>query len=137
MKYCVYLLLLVLLSCESSKESDTPSIAGRWEYKTIEWFNGEPFTLNDSISNVLHQQHVGLILTLTKKKSFIVTQIKAGKEVNIAEQPYELPPGDSILRLKNTGRPDDEFPIIGLNDSLLRVNLFHSNIGYPVFRRVE
>lgn len=131
------LLPLVLLACQPVKK-DKPSITGRWEYQTVEWLNGEPFSLEDSISKVIHTQQQGLILTLSKNKSFKVTQKKAGGGIAfIAEQPYELPPGDTILRLKNTGRPDDEFRIIGLNDSLLRINLFHSELGYLVFRRIE
>lgn len=125
------------MACNSKKESSESSITGAWEYKTIELYSGEKFDLADSMYNMLHQQHVGLKLIFSGTKTFSVSQKKPGKpEEFIARQDYELP-GDTILRLKNTGRPDDEFPIISISDSLLKVNLFKSPFGYVVFKKVE
>lgn len=136
MKYTLFL-LLILSACNSKKEASKSAITGNWEYKTIELYSGEKFDITDSIYFVLHQQHIGLKLTFSGGKTFSVSQKKPGKpEEFIASQDYELP-GDTILRLKNTGRPDDEFPIISISDSLLKVNLFKSPMGYIVFKKVE
>ncbi len=135
MKYPLILLLL-LSACHSKKDSNHP-ITGKWEYKTIELYDGEKFDISKPAFNTLHQQHIGLTLTFSGGKTISVTQ-KTGTqpEQSLGRQEYELP-GDTILRLKNTGRPDDEFPIISLSDSLLKVNLFNSPVGYIVFRRAE
>lgn len=136
MKYFLYLLLL-LASCQS-KEKESP-IVGTWEYDKIELYSG--VTLNDfqdSLFNVLEGQQKGLSLSFTKENIFKVTQKKGnGKEEFIAEQPYELPEDKKSLILKNTGRPDDNFPIIELSNNLLKINMFKSKEGYLVFRKKE
>jgi hypothetical protein len=136
MKYTL-LLFLIICACNTNNKTPKPAINGTWEYKTIELYSGEKFDISDSMYNMLHQQHVGLKLIFSEGKTFSVYQKKSGKpEEFIARQDYELP-GDTILRLKNTGRPDDEFPIIGISDSVLKVNLFKSPVGYVVFKKVE
>ena len=136
MKYTL-ILLFVLSACNSKKDATKSAITGKWEYKTIELYSGEKFDITDSVYNALHQHHVGLKLTFSGGKTFSVSQKRPGQpEEFIARQDYELP-GDTILRLKNTGRPDDEFPIISLSDSLFKVNLFKSPLGYVVFKKVE
>ena len=136
MKYTLYL-LLILSACNTKKETSEYAITGKWEYKTIELYSAEKFDLTDSMYNILHQHHTGLKLAFSGGKSFSVLQKRPGKpEESIARQDYELT-GDTILRLKNTGRPDDEFPIISISDSLLKVNLIRSPVGYLVFNKVE
>src|SRR5687768_8528162 len=124
MKYFL-IMLLMFAACQSKKEETSPSIKGEWEYKTIELFSGEKFDLQDSGYNVLHLHHVGLTLAFTGKKTFTVTQKRPGSPAEVmGSQDYEVE-GDSILRLINTGRPDDRFPIVSLSDSLLKLNLFN------------
>lgn len=132
--------LLFLSACQSKKEerkAGEPTVDGTWEYKTIELYSGEKLDLTDSGQNALHKQHLGLMLTFSGK-TFTVNQRKNGNGAPefIARQDYELP-GDTMLRLINTGRPHDEFEVISLSDSLFKVNLFDSPWGYVVFRRVE
>src|SRR5687767_7384620 len=136
MKYTLFL-LLIFSACNTKKETSKSDITGTWEYKTIELYSGEKFDLTDSMYNMLHQQHVGLKLIFSGGKTFSVYQKKPGKpEEFIASQDYELP-GDTILRLKNTSKPDDEFPVISISDSILKVNLFKSPVGYVVFKKLE
>jgi hypothetical protein len=132
--------LLFLSACQSKNESEKikkATVEGTWEYKTIELFGSERFDLADSAHNALHKQHLGLMLTFSGK-TFTVNQRKNGNGAPefVARQDYELP-GDTLLRLINTGRPHDDFTIISLSDSLFKVNLFNSPWGYVVFRRVE
>lgn len=135
MKYG-FILLVFAIACQTKKEVTKPSIQGKWEYERIELYSGKKFDLGDSLNNKLHLQHVGLTLSFTGNSTFTVTQKRENKpEEFVARQNYELPEGDTILRLKNTGRPDDNFPIVGLTDSLLKVNLFNSSEGYIVFRK--
>ena len=138
MKFFFSLLLLCFLfACQSKKKEATSPITGKWEYKTIELYGGDTFDLANPSYQTLNQQHLGLRLQFSDGKIFTVTQQKPGQsEEFVARQDYELQ-GDTILRLKNTGRPDDEFPIISISDSLFKVNLFKSAVGYLVFRRVE
>ena len=136
MKYAL-ILLLIFSACQSKNDASKPSITGKWEYKTVELYSGEKFDISDSAYNKLHQQHIGLTLSFSGGKTFTVTQkTKDDPDKFVARQDYELP-GDTILRLINTGRPDDEFPIISLSDSLLKVNLFNSPYGYVVFQRIK
>ena len=136
MKYILFL-LVVLPACNSKKEASKSAITGNWEYNTIELYSGEKFDLTDSMYNTLHQQHIGLKLSFSGNKTFSVSQRRPGKpEEFIARQDYEMD-GDTILRLKNTGRPDDEFPIISISGSLLKINLFKSPMGYLVFQKLE
>jgi hypothetical protein len=55
----------------------------------------------------------------------------------MGRQPYELPEDKKNLILKNTGRPDDNFAIIELSDSLLKINVFYSDKAYMVFKRMN
>jgi hypothetical protein len=133
--------LLFLSACQSKKDpgkDNEATITGTWEYERIELYNGEKFDITDSMQNVLHKQHLGLMLIFSEGKTFTVKQKKNGLGVPefVARQDYELP-GDTMLRLINTGRPHDEFEVISLSDSLFKVNLFDSPWGYVVFRRVE
>ena len=134
MKYILFLLLLS--ACNSKKETSKSAFTGNWEYKTIEFYSGEKFDLTDSMFTRLHQQHVGLNIRFSGK-TFSAWQKKPGKpDESMGRQDYELV-GDSILRLINTGRPHDEFPIISITDSILKLNLFNSPMGYVVFRKVD
>ena len=131
------LLILITASCQSKNQPPKPSLTGKWVYEIIEFSGGEKIDLRDSLYMPLHKQHEGLTLTFSGEKTFTVTQKKAGKaEEFVASQDYRME-GDTILRLINTGRPDDRFPVVSLTDSVLRVNLFNSPMGYPVFRRKE
>lgn len=133
MKYLLYLSLL-LAACQSKEKG--PSIVGKWEYEKIELYSGEKFDLQDSLSNKLHSQHIGLTFSFTGTNIFKVTQKRGNnQEEFIAEQKYELPEDKKTLRLINTGRPDDNFPIIDLSDSLLKINAFYSKEAYVVFRK--
>jgi hypothetical protein len=134
MKYSLFI-LLIFVACQSKKKETEPSINGKWVYETIELYGGEKFDLGDSLYSRLHQQHIGLTLSFSGKKTFSVTQTRPGQaEEFIGRQDYKLD-GDTILRLINTGRPDDTFPIEGLTDSIFKVNLFNSPMGYLVLRR--
>lgn len=132
------LLLLLIAACQSKKEAVKPTVKGKWVYERIELYSGEKFDLRDTSYLRLHLHHIGLTLSFTGNSTFRVTQQKENQpEEFIGQQNYEIPPGDSILRLKNNGRPDDNFPIVGLTDSLLKINLFNSPMGYIVFKRKE
>ncbi|HUR65249.1 MAG TPA: hypothetical protein VMZ03_02760 [Chitinophagaceae bacterium] len=135
MKYFV-VILLILSACQSKKADPQESpITGEWEYETIELYSGEKFDRSDSMFNLLHLQHVGLTISFTGNKTFTATRKHRNEpDEFLGKQHYKLE-GDTILRLINTGRPDDRFPIISLNDSLLKANLFNSPLGYLVFRR--
>ena len=104
----------------------------------MEMYSGELMNLEDSLINSLHQQQKGLTFSFTGKNVFKVTQRKENSaEVFVAEQPYELAADKKNLVLKNTGRPDDNFAIIELSDSLLKINIFDSKEAYMVFGRKE
>jgi len=109
---------------------------GKWEYERMETYSGEPINLGDSLINSLHQQQKGLTFSFTNKNIFKVTNTTAkNPEDFLAQQPYELPADKKSLLLKNTGRPDDNFSIIELSDSLLKINIFYSKEAYMVFRK--
>ena len=138
MKWKYLLWILLLAACNQQEKKDKNPIVGTWVYEKIERVNGEPIDTNDSAFNVLHQQHRGLSFSFTEDYDFKVTQRKPDNtEEFIAEQPYELPDDRKILILKNTGRPDDEFPIINLSDSFLRINVFKSPVAYIVFKKMN
>lgn len=100
----------------------------------MESYNGEQMNLGDSLIASLHQQQKGLTFSFTSKNVFKVTQRKENStEEFVAEQLYELSADKKSLTLKNTGRPDDNFPIIELSDSLLKINIFDSKEAYMVF----
>ena len=129
-------ILFFITSCQS-REPENP-LVGRWEYERIELNNGDALDLSDSAYRKLHNQHLGLTFVFTEDKTFRVTQKRSnGTEDFIAEQPYELPDSLKVLRLVNTGREHDNFDILGLNDSLFRINVFRSDFGYVVFRKKE
>ena len=133
MKYIIYL-LLILVSCKQKEKENL--IVGKWEYEKMEMYSGEPMNMEDSLINSLHQQQKGLIFSFTGKNVFKVTQRKANNtEEFMAEQPYELAADKKNLILKNTGRPDDNFAIIELSDSILKVNIFYSKEAYMVFAK--
>jgi hypothetical protein len=133
MKYLIYLLLLIV-SCKQ-KENENP-IVGKWEYERMELYGGEPVNLQDSMINNLHQQQKGLTFTFTGKNIFKVSNTKAKNPQDfVAEQPYELAADKKNLVLKNTGRPDDNFAIVELSDSLLKINIFYSKEAYMVFAK--
>jgi len=135
MKYFISL-LFIALSC-SPKEKKNP-IVGKWEYERMEMYSGEPVNLQDSLINNLHQQQKGWTFTFTNKNIFKVSNSKASNPQDfIAEQPYELSEDKKNLLLKNTGRPDDNFAIIELSDSLLKINVFYSKEAYMVFAKKE
>ena len=133
MKYLIYL-LFVLVSCKQ-RGKENP-IVGKWEYERMEMYSGEPMNLEDSLINNLHQQQKGWTFSFTSKNVFKVTNTKANNpEDFLAEQPYELSADKKSLILKNTGRPDDNFSIIELSDSLLKINVFYSKEAYMVFAK--
>jgi len=135
-KKFVFYLILILAACNAKEEKTPNPIVGKWEYERVERYNGEPINLQDSGFNALHQHHIGLTFFFTKDYVFKVTQRKKDNtEEFVAEQKYELPEEKKILRLKNSGRPDDNFPIIDLTDSLLKINVFNSPVAYVVFRK--
>ncbi len=133
MKYFIWL-LLILVSCEQKEKESI--IVGKWEYERMETYSGDPINLADSLINNLHQQQKGLTFSFSSKNVFKVTHTKASNpEDFVAEQPYELSTDKKSLILKNTGRPDDNFSIIELSDSLLKINVFYSKEAYMVFGR--
>lgn len=135
MKYLIYF-LLILASCKQ-KEKEV-SIVGTWEYERMEKYSGELIDLGDSLINNLHQQQKGLTFSFDKKDVFRVSNPKAkNPQEFMAEQPYELAADKKNLVLKNKGREDDNFSIIELSDSLLKVNIFYSDVAYMVFTRKD
>jgi hypothetical protein len=106
-------------------------VVGEWEYDRMEAFDGTPMNLEDSLINDLHQRQTGLHFSFSAKNVFKVTQ----HNQFVAEQPYQLLDSNKILLLKNTGRPDDKFDIFELSDSLMKINLFHSDKAYMVFAK--
>lgn len=131
MKYLIYL-LFILVSCKQ-KGKENP-IVGKWEYERMEMYSGEPMNLEDSMINSLHQHQKGWTFSFTGNNVFKVSNLKATNPQDfIAEQPYELSADKKSLILKNTGRPDDNFSIIELSDSLLKINVFYSKEAYMVF----
>jgi hypothetical protein len=138
MKYII-IALLFLVSCKGADQKvPAEPLIGTWEYTRTELTDGTPINLEDSMYRNLHNQQVGLRFTFTDDKTFRVTQLdNAGKENQVAEQPYEFPADRKTVILKNSGREDDHFPIIGLSDSLLRINIFYSTKAYLVFRKLK
>jgi hypothetical protein len=135
MKYLIWI-LFILVSCK--QKGNENSIVGKWEYERMEMYSGEPMNLEDSLINSLHKQQKGLTFSFTGKNVFKVTYPKAkNPEDFLAEQPYTLSADNKLLILKNTGRPDDNFPIIELSDSLLKINIFGSKDAYMVFEKKE
>jgi len=133
MKYIICLSLL-FAACQSKEK--TPSITGTWEYERMEMFGGEKMNLQDSLIAGLHEQQKGLTFSFSKNNIFKVSNPKArNPEDFLAEQPYELRADRKNLILKNNGRPDDNFAIIELSDSLLKINVFYSTEAYMVFRK--
>jgi len=131
MKYLIWL-FFILVSCKQKEKEN--HIAGKWEYERMEMFDGTPVNLEDSLVNNLHQQQKGLTFSFTGKSTFKVTHMRENnREEFVAEQPYELLDSNKTLRLKNTGRPDDNFPIIALTDRELKINIFYSDKAYMVF----
>ncbi|MBC7874650.1 MAG: hypothetical protein H7Y01_11665 [Ferruginibacter sp.] len=135
MKYLIWLLFIVVSCKQKEKENQ---IVGKWEYERMETYSGEPINLADSLINNLHQQQKGLTFSFTSKNVFKVSNPKAKNPQDfIAEQPYELSTDKKSLVLKNKGRPDDNFSIIELSDSLLKINIFYSDTAYMVFGKKE
>ena len=140
MKYVLYLLLL-LASCKENKPGETVAaspITGKWQYERIELYEDATVQYTDSLVQQLDKMHQGLCFAFSAKNIFRVTQFKSsGVEEFVAEQPFELAADQKTLDLKNNGRPDDHFPIISLNDSVLKINAFKSKEGYLVFRKIK
>lgn len=135
MKYLICFLLF-LASCKQKEKEN--SIVGKWEYERMEKYSGEPIDLGDSLVNNLHQQQKGLTFSFDKKNIVRVSNPKAKNPQDfIAEQPYELAADKKNLVLKNRGREDDNFSIIELSDSLLKINMFYSEVAYMVFTRKD
>ena len=88
--------------------------------------------LLDSNSSVIPQLQSNFKKSTTDLKNDIETSKKLLNEIKL-----ELPEDKKILRLINTGRPHDNFPIIELSDSLLKINIFYSEVAYMVFRKKE
>ncbi len=125
-----------MASCKQ-KEKEV-SIVGKWEYDRMEKYSGEPIDLGESLFNNLHQQQNGLTFSFDKKNVFRVSNSKAKNPQDfVAEQPYELAADKKNLVLKNRGREDDNFAIIELSDSLLKINIFYSDVAYMVFTRKD
>ena len=135
MKYLIWL-LFIFISCKQKEKENL--IVGKWEYERMEMYSGEPINLADSLISNLHQQQKGLTFSFTSKNIFKVTNHKANNLNDfVAEQPYELSTDKKLLILKNTGRADDNFSIIELSDSLLKINVFYSKEAYMVFAKKE
>lgn len=133
MKYLIYL-LLILVSCK--QKAKEVSIVGKWEYEKMEMFSGRPMDLANPAISKLHEDQKGWTFSFSKDNVFKVTHVKTDKpEDFVAEQPYELPEDKKYVILKNTGRPDEKFPIIELSDSILKINIFYSDSAYMVFKR--
>ncbi len=135
MKYLICLLFIAAACTPKEKQN---AIVGKWEYERMEMYSGEPINLADSLINNLHQQQKGWTFTFTGKNIFKVSNPKAKNPQDfIAEQPYELSADKKNLILKNKGRPDDNFAIVELSDSLLKINVFYSKEAYMVFVKKE
>ena len=135
MKYLICL-LICFASCKQKEKGVT--IVGEWEYERMEKYSGELIDLGDSLFYNLHQQQKGLTFSFNKKNVFRVSNSKAKKPQDfVAEQPYELAADKKNLVLKNKGREDDNFSIIELSDSLLKINIFYSEVAYMVFARKD
>ncbi len=131
MRYLLFLSLL-FAACQSKPKSP---IIGTWEFERNELYPGvETNPLMDSLLAALTKQQAGLTLQISKNE-FRAWQSKDGRIEPMGNQPYELSAGNTSLILKNTGRPDDIFPIVLLTDSIFKVNMFDSKEGYPVFRK--
>jgi hypothetical protein len=131
MKYLLYI-TLTLVSCQPKEKQP---LDGTWKFERNELFPGvEINAFQDSLLQMLAKQQEGLTLQFSGK-NFKVIQIKNGQEEKMGDQPYELSADKKSLILKNTGRPDDVFPIVLLTDSILKLNMFLSNEGYLVFRK--
>jgi len=127
---------MILAACGQKEKVKTNPIVGKWEYERIERYSGEAINLQDSLFKALHTAQTGLCFSFSKDNVFKVTQKKpGGTEEFIAEQPYELPDSTKILCLKNTSKSDDNFSIIDLSDSILKINVFYSKEAYMVFRK--
>lgn len=137
MKYLICFLLIVSACKPKEKEKSNP-LVGKWEYQKMERYNGETMHLEDSVINNLHEHQKGLTFTFTNKNVFKVTQRKPNNtEEFVAEQPYELAADKTSVTLKNTGKEDDHFAIIQLTDSILKINVFYSEVAYMVFEKKE
>ncbi|MEO6611816.1 MAG: hypothetical protein ABIT05_13750 [Chitinophagaceae bacterium] len=121
--------LFFIVAC-SQKQKTNPAV-GEWEYTRMEAFDGTPMNLEDSLIADLHQRQTGLHFSFSAKNVFKVTQ----HNEKLAEQPYELVDSNKALVLKNTGRADDKFDLVELSDSLMKINLFHSDKAYMVFEK--
>src|SRR5690606_21056665 len=120
------------------QQTEKEPLIGTWEYTWTEFNDGTPLDLDDERYRGLHQQQLGLTFTFTKDSQFHVTQKDTSGRINeLANQPYELSEDRKTVTLKNTGRPDDKFPIIHLSDSLLKINIFYSTDAYMVFRKTK
>jgi hypothetical protein len=129
MKY-ILILSLFIASCQSKEK--TP-LEGTWEFDRNELYPGvESNPFMDSMLHMLEKHQAGLTLQFIGN-NFKVTQDKDGRTEKMGNQPFELSADQKSLILKNTGRPDDIFPIVLLTDSVLKLNMFQSKEGYPVF----
>ena len=137
-KHLIWIFLAFFAACQQKEQKTERSnaLVGSWKFEKIEFNTGEPVDINDSVYANLHKQHIGLTFDFTNDNDFTVTQPKPNDPKGfIAQQKYELPEGSKTLVLKNTGRPDDMFPIIELSDTTFRIDVFRSGWGYLVFRK--
>lgn len=135
MKYLIYVLFFLVSCKQKAKEV---SIVGKWEYQKMETYSGQPIDLSNPVISKLHEDQKGWTFSFDKNNVFKVTHVKTDKpEEFVAEQPYELAEDKKTVILKNTGRPDDKFPIVALSDSILKINIFYSDSAYMVFRRKD
>ncbi len=135
MKYLIYL-LFILASCK--QKAKEPSIIGKWEYQKMETYSGQPIDFSNPAIAKLHEDQKGWTFSFSKDNVFKVTHVKTDKpEEFVAEQPYQLSDDKKTVILKNTGRPDDKFPIVSLTENILKINIFYSDSAYMVFERKE
>lgn len=131
-----YLLLfsLVFAACQSTDKKSP--VEGSWEFEKNELYPGVVINrFQDSLLRVVEKQQAGLTLKFTGS-NFTVTQLKDGREEKMGNQPFEISEGNKSLILKNSdGRADDVFPIVLLNDSIFKLNMFNSKEGYLIFRK--
>jgi Lipocalin-like domain len=141
MKYLIYLLLIFFSCKQKVKEPSIAkevSITGKWEYVKMETYSGRPIDLTNPAIAKLHEDQKGWTFSFSKNNVFKVTHVKTDKPENfVAEQPYELSADKKTVILKNTGRPDDKFPIIELSENILKINIFYSDSAYMVFGRKD